>query len=280
MTPRTEIANIEWLTGSAAGAILAELAENAAPLHSVAARLRKSFSPSQTHLLLEQAELRRRAAAKFTQPRQMFFTRVGFEQATDEWVAKYKSRRFAAKQAGSDHAGRGASARCIADLCCGIGGDLTSLVDCGSAVGVDRDPVAAHFSAMNSGAPIRTIDVTEFDFDGVAAWHIDPDRRPTGHRTTSLEYCQPTLATIEQLLKRVPHAGIKLAPATSPPADWIERSELEWISRDGECKQLVAWHGNLAISPGERQAAVLTTDGRKPLRTVRGRPGQPLSLVS
>jgi hypothetical protein len=266
MTPRSELADIEWLTGSEAGAILAELAEDSGPLHAATTRLRKSLSPARTHVVLEQVELRRRATAKFAHAQQLFFTRLGLEQATDEWVARHKAQRFAHRP--------------VADLCCGIGGDLMALASARTAIGVDRDPVAAHFAAVNTGVPIGTIDVVDFDFNGAAAWHIDPDRRASGHRTVSLEYCQPTLATIERFLTRVPHAGIKLAPATSPPADWIDRSELEWISRDGECKQLVAWHGNLALSPGERRAAVLTTNDRKPLRTVIGQPGQPPSLVS
>ena len=45
-------------------------------------------------------------------------------------------------------------------------------------------------------------------------------------------------------------------------AAWAERCELEWISRDRQCRQLVAWHGELAISPGERRATVLSNDGQ------------------
>ncbi len=90
MTLCSELADIEWLTGDATGALLAELAEETGPLHTSVARLRAALSPAQTHLLLEQVELRHRAAAKFTQPERMFFTRLGLEQATDEWVAPTK----------------------------------------------------------------------------------------------------------------------------------------------------------------------------------------------
>jgi hypothetical protein len=265
MTSRSELADIEWLTGDAAGAILADLADNAGRLHTVADQLRKTLSAARTHLVLEQIELRRRATAKFTHPQQLFFTRIGLEQATDEWVARYKAKRF--------------TNRSIADLCCGVGGDLMALTKHTTAVGVDRNRIAGHFAVVNCAALVRMIDVTDFDFDGVAAWHIDPDRRPSGHRTTSLAYCQPDLPAIEQLLARVPHAGIKLGPATKPPTDWIDRCELEWISRDGECKQLVAWHGDLATSANQRRATVLTSNAGGPLRTVIGRPNQPLALV-
>src|SRR5262245_503814 len=94
MTICSDLADYEWLTGSEADAVLAALAVDQTPLHTAVARLRGRFSTNQTHLLMEQAELRRRATAKFTQAHQMFFTRIGLEQATDEWVAQYKASRF------------------------------------------------------------------------------------------------------------------------------------------------------------------------------------------
>ncbi len=170
----------------------------------------------------------------------------------------------------------------LADLCCGIGGDLMALALCGTTFGIDRNRVAAHFAAINSGVPVTTLDVTDFSFDGVDAWHIDPDRRPTGRRTTSLEWCEPNLQAIEQLLARVPHAAIKLAPATKPPGSWLKRCEFEWISRDHECKQLVAWHGNLAKAPNQHRATILLSSpaarGSAP-RTIIGKANQPIPLV-
>jgi hypothetical protein len=43
------------------------------------------------------------------------------------------------------------------------------------------------------------------------------------------------------------------------PSDWEARCELEWISRGSECRQLVAWHGELAQAPGQRRATVVTS---------------------
>src|SRR5690348_11971343 len=94
MSTYSEIADIEWLTGDEAGRILADLADDTAPLHATVARLRRTFTAERTHLLVEQADLRRRAAAKFTQPERMFFTRLGLEQSTDEWTATYKATRL------------------------------------------------------------------------------------------------------------------------------------------------------------------------------------------
>lgn len=264
-----ELADIEWLTGAEAGAILAELADDASPLHATATRLRASYSAERTHLLLEQADLRRRAAAKFAHPERMFFTRVGLEQATDEWVAAYKATRFFEREGGnaSDRdsslaaqtsSETGINAARIADLCCGIGGDLMAFARGGTAVGVERDPIAAHFASVNSAVAVEAIDIADFDVRTVDAWHMDPDRRPGGRRTTSLEWCEPNRETIEQLLKRAPHGAVKLAPATDVPPQWAAGCELEWISRDRECKQLVAWHGSLAATPGQRHATIIT----------------------
>ncbi|HEX3598999.1 MAG TPA: class I SAM-dependent methyltransferase [Lacipirellulaceae bacterium] len=294
MTSCAELADIEWLTGTEAGAILSELAESTAPLHTTAARLRTLFSPAKTHLLLEQVELRRRATAKFAHPERMFFTRLGLEQSTDEWVAAYKAARFTPQRTGSFPTPTAPPK--IADLCCGVGGDLMAFANHHTAIGIDRDPIAAHLAAINANAKVLLADVTEFDLDAFDAWHIDPDRRPSGHRTTSLEWCEPNLATIESLLTRLPTAALKLAPAAKLPAHLAERCELEWISRDRECKQLVAWHGRLAHTPGQHRATILSfTQQESNLdacglaseitfgsssRTITGSPNHPVTIAS
>jgi hypothetical protein len=104
--------------------------------------------------------------------------------------------------------------------------------------------------------------VDEFDAGRFAAWHLDPDRRPQGRRTTAVEWSSPGTETIERLLSQSPHAAIKLAPAAEVPPGWTDRCELEWISRDRECRQLVAWHGDLASKPGQHTATALSADGR------------------
>ncbi len=37
----------------------------------------------------------------------------------------------------------------------------------------------------------------------------------------------------------------------------VGRCGIEWISRDRECRQLVAWFGRLAKSPGQRRATIV-----------------------
>ena len=264
MTRCSELADIEWLTDDEAGVVLAELAESTGPLHSAVTRLRRTFTAARTHLLLEQVDLRRRAAAKFTNPCNV--PHAGRTRTIDRRMdAHYKATlsQYAPTLRLNDpdrrrpllrHWWRPSSTR----------------RKHASAIGVDLDPISAHFAAINTAARVLQTDVTTFDFDGVDAWHIDPDRRATGQRTTNLDYYQPDVAAIEQLLARCPNGAVKLAPATKVPQHWSEGCELEWISRDRECKQLVAWHGNLARNAGSIRATAISSASGSAPRSVTG----------
>ena len=61
----SELADYAWLTGPEAALLLADLAEDDAPLHSQLHRLRKLLSAQRARLIVEQVSLRKRAAAKF-----------------------------------------------------------------------------------------------------------------------------------------------------------------------------------------------------------------------
>jgi hypothetical protein len=248
-----------WLTSPAAQSWLAEPAADPARLIP---HLRKALSASRAHLIVETLELRHRARDKFRLADQMFFTRKGLEQATDEIIAAHKARRF---DTGVQ----------VSDFCCGIGGDFLALAARGPARGVDRDEALTLLAAANARAYGVASDqcsvvATELErfADETGPWHCDPDRRPTGHRATRGELFEPTLETLTQLIARRPHAAIKLAPATQPPDEWTAQAECEWIESRGECRQQVAWFGNLARSPGQRAATILA-DGER-IRTVTG----------
>jgi THUMP domain-containing protein len=269
LTPGPSLDDYRWLVGAEGRNWLAEVAQAPGELPNVAGRLRKELSAAKVHLLLEQVELRRRGQKKFSAAERMFFTATGLEQATDQWVAAYKASRF-------PHAAP------VADLCCGIGGDLMALAARTHVLGVDRDELAALFaranldllqesSASSLQGEVICRDIAEAPLDGIAAWHIDPDRRPKGRRTTRVELHEPGVPAIERLLTICPSGAIKLAPAAELPGRWAEAAELEWISRGGECRQLVVWFGSLAQAPGWRRASVvkpragdLASGGRQP----------------
>ena len=199
---------------------------------------------------------------KFAAAERMFFTPLGLEQATDEVVAACKAERF---PAGGP----------LADLCCGVGGDLLALAARGPVCGVDRDPIMATIAEANARVTlgcdnrvsVQTNDVRSLDIAPFTAWHIDPDRRSSGRRTTRVELHEPPPEVIERLLAVCPNGAVKLAPAAALPTGWSERAELEWFSSRRECRQLVAWFGNLASRPSQRQATML---GAAPERAPHG----------
>jgi hypothetical protein len=263
-----------WLVSEAAQPWLARVDETpSAELAALVPRLRKELTAERAHLVVEQTELRRRAREKFSAAGQMFFTRQGLEQATDEVLAAYKAHRFPPGGA--------------ADLCCGIGGDLLALAARGPAVGVDLDPVAALLAEANARAlgfsPGQFCAVVDnaASFEAItsfAAWHCDPDRRPDGRRTTRGELFEPPLPALDLLLGQNPEGAIKLAPATIAPPAWREAAELEWLGSRGECRQQVAWFGALTRHPGQQSATVVDAAGSA--RTLVGTADEPVPIAA
>ena len=120
--------------------LLARLAESQdaglSPL-ALAERLRRDYPAGLVAAATAQQELRQAARAKFSRADAMLFTRAGYEQASSEAIAAHRARRLQGK------------AR-IADLCCGIGGDLTALSAVADVVAVDRDAVHARLARHNA----------------------------------------------------------------------------------------------------------------------------------
>ncbi len=247
--------NIAWALGTEAERWLDEASDTGLPLHRLAKRLRGGLGDGQARQVMELADLRRRGERKFTRARRMFFSRLGLEQATDEWIARYKAARFAG--------------RTTLDLCCGIGGDAIGLAGVATDLTlVDRSPLLIEFAERNLLAyhepgccepRYLLADAADAPVEKVQAWHIDPDRRPSGGRTTTAALHEPADTAIDRLMQRNSNAAIKLAPACDVPARWADAGELEWISRDGECKQQVVWLGELTAEYGRRRASVVRT---------------------
>src|SRR5581483_7662919 len=80
----------------------------------LARSLRGAYPPDLIAAALTQQALRVAARAKFSRADEMLFTRAGLEQASSEATATHTAARFAA-------------ASVVADLCCGIGGNLLAL---------------------------------------------------------------------------------------------------------------------------------------------------------
>src|SRR6266851_4070667 len=142
----------------------------------VSTRLRAEYPAELVRDALAQHELRMRAEAKFGRAADMFFTRAGLEQASSEVVARHRARRYD-------------GARLVADLCCGIGGDLVALAAGRAVLAVDRDPLHLRMARANAevygvaaGVTAIPADVREVSLRGVDAVFIDPARRAGGRR--------------------------------------------------------------------------------------------------
>ena len=202
--------------------------------------LRAAYPVELVTAALAQHELRLRARAKFSRALDMYFTRPGLEQASAEVIAGHRSARYA-------------RAGLVADLCCGIGGDLTALAMGRRVLAVDRDPLHLRMALANAGvygvaAGVTAVaaDVRDASLRGVDAVFIDPARR-AGQRRLRAGDSEPPLAWCLGLADTVPRAGIKAAPGLPrdavPPA-W----ELEFIAVGRDLKEAVAWSPALATA--------------------------------
>ena len=231
----------------------------------IAKSLRKLTTPTRGALVMEQAQLRKKAGQKFTRASRMFFTRRGLEQASGQRLAEYKASRFKSLEK-------------VADVCCGIGGDLLSLarrdkLDDAKAlsvttVGVEIDELTSLFARKNLDAyaldrefvDVRQIDFAEFDLSKLDGIHVDPDRR-VQERTVHGSRFMPSLPDVFQRLGSDCSAAIKVAPAT-PHAEYFPPGvQREWIGDDRECKQQILWVGPATEKPGHRTATHIGKKG-------------------
>ena len=220
--------------------------------------LRKKISPVRAAIVIEQAQLRIHGLKKFPCAGQMFFTRRGLEQSTSLQIARYKATHF-----------RGL--KNVADICCGVGGDLIALaaraVSGISTVGIDADELTAAIAGHNLlgvglfNASVRHQTFEEADlaeFDGI---HIDPDRRKKS-RTVRGDFFHPSLPNIYAALSEGQTVAIKVAPATPRHDSMPERIQREWIGDNRECKQQVLWSGPKTPKPGRTTATMVANTGR------------------
>ncbi len=220
---------------------------------------------------MAQQELRQAAEAKFSRAAQMLFTRAGYEQSSSEAIAGYRAGRL----------GRPRSR--VADLCCGIGGDLIALAAASDVLAVDRDETHARLALHNAAVYGRAdrvtavvADVRDVPLTGVDAVFIDPARRSgaagsrprpatardrfrAGTSEPPLDWCLALAGQVEAVcIKAAP--GI---PAELIPPGW----EAEFIAEARDLKEAVLWSPSLATArrrpagaarrPRPRRATVL-----------------------
>jgi len=233
---------------------------------ALARRLRAVYPADLVTAALSMHELRQRARPKFTRADRMYLTRDGLEQASAEPLARHRAARLA---------GVGK----IADLCCGIGGDLVALAGgsepASEVLAVDRDPIHLRMAVLNAcvyevGEAVRTVcvDVRSVDLVGVDVVFVDPARR-IGSRRLATGPSEPPLSWCIELAERV-GVVVKAAPGIDRdrvPAGW----EVEFVSAGRELKEAVLWSPAFVGAPGVTSRASVLPSGEQ-LRAVPGEP--------
>jgi SAM-dependent methyltransferase len=213
----------------------------------LAEQLRGSYPPGLIAAALTQQSLRISARSKFSHADDMLFTRAGLEQASSELAAQHSARRFGHLDT-------------VADLCCGIGGNLAALAASSRVLAVDRDRTSLQFARHNaivSGARQAVLplcaDVRELAPGCLDAVFIDPARR-AGDRRLRAGMSEPPLDWCLRLTSWAPAVGIKAAPGLPReliPAGW----EAEFLSIGRGLKEALLW--SPALATAARRATIL-----------------------
>jgi hypothetical protein len=211
--------------------------------------LRGQYPASLVAAALTQQALRTAGLEKFSRAADMFFTRDGLEQASGEQAAAHSARRFAGLPL-------------AADLCCGIGGDLTALAAVAQRVlAVDADCDTLKFATRNAAVygafgPVTPVcgDVRDLRLAGIPAVFIDPARRASGRRLRT-GASNPPLSWCFSVADQVPQVCVKAAPGLTHdlvPAGW----ELEFVAVGRNLKEALLW--SPAFATTARRATVLS----------------------
>jgi SAM-dependent methyltransferase len=241
------LATLAFLQTPRAETVLTELAQS--PLqaqHTLAilTRLRKHFSPEEAAALLETAQLRQKAIAKFGEvAHRLFFTADAVEQASDPLIRRYRAQHAQGR---------------VLDVCCSIGSDSVAFAEAHHEVlGLDIDPLRIAIAEHNAQvlgvadrAHFRLHDVltgVPSDYDTL---FFDPARRADdGKRVFHVEQYQPPLSLIKSWREG------RLIAKLSPGVDLLELADyngvVEFISVRGDLKEAVlhqnsAWQGHTA----------------------------------
>lgn len=268
--PASRLPTVDALLSPPGQALLARIGPHPLPPDAalrLGTALRRDYPPDLVAAAFTLHDLRLRAAAKFSRADAMLFTRPGLEQATAEPAARHRAARFA-------------GATRIADLCCGIGGDLIALAAIAPVLAVDRDPVHLRIAAHNAAVydlaehvtPLEA-DVQSLDLTGIAgldAVFIDPARR-TLDRRLGPNLTEPPLPWCLDLAARVPAVAIKAAPGIDPdrtPPGW----EIEFVADERDLKESVLW--SPALAQTARRATILPLG-----HTLLPLPGDPVPIL-
>jgi THUMP domain-like/RNA cap guanine-N2 methyltransferase len=261
---------------------------------ALAERLRGEYPADLVAAAMAQQDLRAAAGAKFSRAADMLFTRAGYEQSSSEAVAAHRAARLYGKSR-------------VADLCCGIGGDLIALAAASDVLAVDRDEVHARLALHNAAVYGRAdrvtalvSDVRDVSLAGLDAVFIDPARRAgaaTASAGTARRFragdSEPPLAWCTTLAGQVEAVCVKAAPGIAReavPSGW----EAEFVAEGRDLKEAVLWSPALVTASrgpsGPRRATILPAasagarsrppDGQIRAVTLTASPGDPVGVTT
>lgn len=208
--------------------------------------------------LVEVAAARKRAARRFADADQLFFTAEMLAQASSPAVSAY-------------HAECLSYFATVADLGCGAGMDCIAFAQAGAQVTAwERDPVRLIFARANAEArgvedriTFRLGDVTREPWEADAVYW-DPSRRNDAGRVSRYaDRYEPPLSFLQTIRHRVRGGCVKLSPAL--PDDVLNEldGQIQFLSEGRECKEACLRFGAAAqqgiVSP---PSAVLLPEKR------------------
>lgn len=202
--------------------------------------------PAEASAISAQFDLRAKASDRLGQrAAALRYTAPGLEMMTHPAVAQRRAKRLAS------------FGLPVADLTCGLGGDLLALLDQGVlAIGVERDPATAVLAAFNTRGSVVLGDALRPPIDlARTAVVLDPARREGQSRRWSREALTPRWDDVLRIAAQAPAAAIKAAPGT--PADWIPGdAEVEYVQFGRSMREAAVYLG-CGAEPGVRRAVRL-----------------------
>lgn len=238
----------QWLTSAEGLRALASLAPVLAtmPLGKRADALRRDFAPWQASALSEQVDLRARAESRFGKPPLSLYTASGLEMMTHPSVAARRASRLAAHGLP------------VADLTCGIGGDLAAMAPLSHAcVGLDSDLASIVIARHNVlGVDVVLGDATTPPFRVAdLAVLLDPARRGGITRHFNPAAFSPAWDRCLVIATEARVGAVK-GPPGLPPTAIPPNAEVEFVQFGRSMRESALYFGGDARS-GVRRAVVL-----------------------
>jgi SAM-dependent methyltransferase len=226
---------------------------------ALARSARDSLGPEAGPMALSLARQWEKQRVKFPSWPEFVGDRTAFEQASGEYAATWRAKRFSGLR--------------VLDLCCGAGGDTVALSNVATEViAVDRDtdrldwarhnvtsygqPERVSFLCTDCSDPLPDADAAVLDPDRRAGSTRDHATRGHAGRAVHPEDYSPPVEIWEQIRRGVHTLGVKVAPGI-PYESIPDGAVSEFIESRGECREAVLWFGD--GSPSARQAVLLPT---------------------